>query len=88
MTARDLFALAVRLLGLWMLWTTVNTVLASLFGPIDLRFGILFWQAIQGFVGLILLRGAPALVDFAYPESSSTHAPATPRTAPPSTPLS
>ncbi|MEP7149081.1 MAG: hypothetical protein ABI857_09385 [Acidobacteriota bacterium] len=78
MKPRDLFDVAVRTLGafvlVWGLWDLVN---AALFytgyftnQDITVRFYLLFgWASI--FIGLLLVRGGGVLVDFAYPEDAT-----------------
>ena len=67
MTTSDLFGLALRLLGLWVLWTTLSSVLGMVLGPASFGFGIFLLLAVQFFLGLWLLRGARQLQEFAYP---------------------
>jgi len=88
MTTRDLFGLAVRLLGLFSLWTSANLVLGMVLGNMPFMFFVTVWQVFLFLVGLWMLRGASQLVDYAYPKSSmgfrsAASAPA-PDDAPPS----
>ncbi|MDG2149769.1 MAG: hypothetical protein P8N09_09615 [Planctomycetota bacterium] len=67
MTTRDIFGLGVRLLGLYLLWTTTAMILGMIFGPLSFGFWALIWHALLILLGLWLLRGAPQIVDYAYP---------------------
>jgi hypothetical protein len=67
MTTRDLFGLGVRLLGLYLLWTTAAMILGMIFGPLSFGFWALIWRGLLALLGLWLLRGAPQIVDYAYP---------------------
>ena len=67
MTPSDLFSVALRVFGVWVLWSALSAVLAMILGPVSFKLGTILWQVVMGFVGLWLLRGAPALQDYAYP---------------------
>lgn len=74
MKAKDIFALVVRIFGLAMVltglsatWTAVSVLS---FGRLLLR-GLL-WGIPYFAVAVYLLRGAPQVVGFAYPEAPTT----------------
>lgn len=73
MTPRDLFGLAVRLGGLYMLWTSANMLFGLILGPMPFLFWVTVWQVFFFFAGLWMLRGAPQLVDYAYPPGQDAH---------------
>ncbi len=66
MKAKEQFALALRVIGvlgiIYVLRTFVRTPLPEV--------GVLIIRAVCVLIGVYLIRGAPPLVKFAYPEST------------------
>jgi hypothetical protein len=72
MTPRNLFKLAVRLLGLVFLWHGLlffPTLFAGIFGSAVNTFSMFLMFAWPLVVAFCLLRFAPKITDFFYPKS-------------------
>ncbi|MEO7412278.1 MAG: hypothetical protein ABIZ81_02885 [Opitutaceae bacterium] len=69
MKAPELFGVAVRTIGLISLLYLLST--SFILSGMTMSFGFFWRQVIWLAVSIYLLRGAPNLVQFAYPETSS-----------------
>jgi len=83
MKPSDMFAVVVRAFGLWLvlwsLWSLIGAI-ANLRGFLaeiqrdEMRASFLFAVA-GGIAGLYLLRGAPGLIKFSFPDTSDQEGP-------------
>ena len=67
MKAPELFGLALRLLGLYLLVVQVPDLVQGLFHPRLVGWAFLLWSAIGIVFGVYFLRGARGVQEIAYP---------------------
>lgn len=68
MKVQDIFCLVVRLSGYFLLLFAVGTVLGLIIGPADLGFRTFLTMAVYGGLGAVIIRMAPVIGAFAYPD--------------------
>jgi len=73
MKGRDLFGVAIRLMGLYMTLISARNLCFAVRQRLFSGFsqGVVLYEVLVLFVGLCLLRGAPWVMKFSYPEKKA-----------------